>query len=456
MNFRTPIKLIQKFAQKLLGVNNFSKYPLAYGKGALDPKQDLSGYKISADSFYTVYKNQADVYACVREYQQNMLAAGFYFLNAEDEEKDPDKGAVEYANSILNYFEPFSKLSKRMILDWCVAGNNYNHLVKNKLGTEVVGIKAFDPRTTSIVSDKHGVIHKYIQKVKFDSEAVIFDAEEVAHWKNGTDPNHEVFGMSPIEPILWEARTDIAAMLRNFFFFKNNASPDVHFILDESITGEDAIRGAAENIKNQFQGVQNSHKSAVLAGVKDIKTINISQRDMEFLGGRRFTIEKICSCYGIPKAVLNYTDSVNYSTAEIQYIKFIENTIIPAEKEFVEFFNRQIWGRIMYKGRLLSEYIKMAAVPQKTEAQGNVENRALNEYRSGALTLRQYKQKTGQELSKDDDKNPMIDQYIIHQGAGAVLLEDVGVDPFLDPNQDNAQKMIDVLSQFKNVSNEKS
>lgn len=450
--FQTLKKISRKLFSEPVG-----KQSMAFGHSSYDPKTDLTGYKISADSFFTVYKNQSDVYACVREYEQNVLAAGFHWENIDDPEGTPDQKFVDKAESVLNFFEPFRNLKKRQIRDFMIAGNVYNNLVKNKAGTDILGIQPFDPRTAALVTDKHGTIHKYVQSAGVGNEVVVFDPEEVAHWKNGTDPNHEAFGMSPMEPILWEARTDLAAMLQNFFFFKNNATPDVLYIMSDEIQGKEAIDEAMDNIKKQFQGVDKSHKSAILHGVKEVKTINITQKDMEFLSGRRFTTEKICACFGVPKAVLNYTDGVNYSTAEIQYIKFIENSVTPVDEDFVDFYNREIWSRVKLNGVAISDKIKMVANAQATEAQGGVEERALREYQAGALTLRQYKQKTNQEIHPDDDKNPMFDSYILHNGAGAVLLEDVGVDPILDPNnQQSAKSFLDQLNNFKKQLNDKT
>jgi len=46
--------------------------------------------------------------------------------------------------------------------------------------------------------------------------------------------------------------------------------------------------------------------------------------------------------FGVPRIVLNYTEGVNYSNAEMQYTKFIENTIRPYEKTLEVIINSLI------------------------------------------------------------------------------------------------------------------
>lgn len=66
-------------------------------------------------------------------------------------------------------------------------------------------------------------------------------------------------------------------------------------------------------------------------GIKDIKQIGSSQEDMKFLEYRKFNSERVCAVMGVPKTILNYTEGVNYTNADNQYVKFIENTIRPLE-----------------------------------------------------------------------------------------------------------------------------
>lgn len=77
-------------------------------------------------------------------------------------------------------------------------------------------------------------------------------------------------------------------------------------------------------------------------GVKDIKQLANSNKDMDFIGLRGFTPEKVCAAFGVPKTILGYSDNVNYSTSDNQYRKYVENTIRPLQDLVAAFFTRLI------------------------------------------------------------------------------------------------------------------
>jgi HK97 family phage portal protein len=420
--------------------------PVIYSRTIGSGRGDFRNYKIGVDTLFTAYRNSGDIFGCVRELSEGIGSSGYHFENVQDPEGQPDKSSVLIAEEVLNGLMPFGQLKSRMARDWGVAGNSYIATVKNEADTRIIGLQPADPRTMAMISDKYGDIHGWVQRSRSGVDAEVFEADEILHWKNGTDPWHELFGLSPLEPVLWEARTDIAAMISNYFFFENNAMPSAQFILDDKLN-DDQVKAAVEEIKSQFSGPQNSHKPAALQGVKDIKVINISQKDMEFIVGRKFTTEKICAAYGVPKAVLGYTEDVNYSNAELMFKKFIEGTITPAEESLADFINESLFPLLGIDDKIRFEFN-----PHALETQSMVEERALREYQSGALTLRQYKKKTGMEVTEEDESNPAIDSYIIHQGAGAILLESiVDGDAVVNPNdEESAKRFLALLQQFRN------
>lgn len=60
---------------------------------------------------------------------------------------------------------------------------------------------------------------------------------------------------------------------------------------------------------------------------------------MQNVERRRYATEKICAILGVPRIQLGYTEGINYSNANQQYTKFIENTIRPMEKFLKESFD---------------------------------------------------------------------------------------------------------------------
>jgi hypothetical protein len=68
-----------------------------------------------------------------------------------------------------------------------------------------------------------------------------------------------------------------------------------------------------------------------------------THKDMNFVEMQEFNSKKICSAMWVPKEIINYNDNSNYSNGEIQYKKFIENTIRPEEEELNLIFTTILW-----------------------------------------------------------------------------------------------------------------
>ena len=430
------------FVLNLQPVKQGSGRPLTVGQNSgLYSIRDMTGYKLSYESLFHAYRNQSDIFSCIREWRENVGLAGYRFVNPLDRTKPVNEGDAKELDSILNYWQPWRALKSRIVRDFGVAGNAYCAITRNEAKNAVVGLQSLDPRTMALVSDKNGNVLKYIQRV--GQNVVEFQPEEIIHFKIDTDPNHELFGFSPMETVIWEARTDLSAMMANYFFFENDAQPAVQYILEPNLSDEEK-ESARKFIEDQFKGVKNRNRSGILDGVKEVKTFNISQKDMEFLQGRRFTTEKICAAYGVPKFMLGYTDTVNNNNGTELKAKFYESTIQPLEEMMAEVMN-EFLERIG-----LAERIKFEFMPQTFIEQQSLEDRGLKLYQNGAMTLRQLKNMLNMEVTPEDEANPNFDQYILQSGASATLLSDVGVDPLIqDGNAAMAQNLLQELKKLK-------
>lgn len=398
------------------------KRPLVHGRGfSLDPVRDMTGFQLNFNLLYSAHDNQTDIMSCVREWREGVGSAGYAWRDPSSPDKEVADNLKKELNKILSYKYSFRVLKSRLVKHLGITGNAFLAIIMNQAGNKALGVQLLDPRTISIVSDEYGNVYKYIQKV--NQKVAVFEPSEVIHFKYDVNTSEELWGASPMVSAIWEIRTDISAMVSNYFFFDNDAKPSVQYILEEGM-GKEEIDKAVELIKQQFGGAENRNKSGVVAGVKEIKTIAVSQKDMEFLLGRKLATEKICSAFGVPKFMLGYTDEVNNNNGIELRKGFFESTIFPLEELIAETINRELILRLGLEGQVEYEFL-----PNKIEDPAIIEKRALEELKNGAITLRQYKIKTGQKITEEDENTPNFDSYIIHSGASAILLEDAGVDP---------------------------
>ncbi len=407
------------------------------GESLLSSTMSHEGVRVAPKDLWQVYRLNADVYSCIRELKQSTGAGGYQIMDKRDIEVEAPQAERSFIEQFFKNSGGLGKIKNNIVRDCSISGNAYFEVVKNALG-QPYSLKRLDPRTMYIIADKHGTVIRYVQRV-WGNEAIDFTIDEVVHFVLDDDPDNELLGMSPLETALWEARTDIASAESNYYFFENDAVPSNVYILEGSLSAQ-AQKDAFEQIKAQFSGAKNRHKAGVLAGVREIKTISMSQHDMEFVVGRRFNTEKVCSVYGVPKYMLGYTDGVNYANGLNMRADFYSGTIVPLENFIASVFNEKVFKLIKAENSVL------VYGPQNYGEELEANRFYLDELRAGVLTLRQYKTKTGQDVSEEDEQEMMIDKHILHNGASALLLEDVGVEPIIDPNnEEKAEKMINAL-----------
>ena len=102
--------------------------------------------------------------------------------------------------------------------------------------------------------------------------------------------------------------------------------------------------------------------------VKEVVKLQDKITDAEFLEMRKFTLENVCALFGVPKTILWYTEGVNYSNADKQFIEYIENTIKPTE-ETISMFITGILEDLGFediKFEFIDDHIDQKQVKSKT------------------------------------------------------------------------------------------
>jgi len=405
----------------------------------------MMGIKISTDSFFTIFRNHGDVFACIRELKENVGSQGYLWVNAKDSNKDADPVMVKRAEDVLNYGHTFRALKNKIVQFQQISGSAFLLILRSSDSSRrVLGFDVIDPRTLSVVTDEYGTIFKWIQRVKGKTQS--YEPDEILNFKQHDDPNSPVFGLSPLEPIIWETRTDLSAMISNYAFFTNDATPGAQYILEEGLS-EEAQDKIVEDIKRQLEGPENRNKSIAVKGIKEIKVLQLSQKDMEFNLLRKFTTEKICAAFGVPKAILNYTDGVNYSNGENQTQKFWEGTISPLQDLLAEFINNEVLPILGVQG------IKIEFVSKTFNDQAWDEASSRADVEHGIITINEAREKRGATIFDPKTYGEFVDKPLIWNGLGVKPLDDIGIDMNDDgtPNilsEDQATKEIERIKRI--------
>ena len=92
-------------------------------------------------------------------------------------------------------------------------------------------------------------------------------------------------------------------------------------------TSEELIENVRKQIAEKHQGSRNAGKPLVTSG--DVQNLNPTAQDLDFVNGRKAVWGEICAAFGVPMAMLGFTESVNLANAKEMKRLFWEDTVIP-------------------------------------------------------------------------------------------------------------------------------
>lgn len=384
---------------------------LAYRGMTFGPQGDLVP---SVGLYYELYRQQTDVRRCVQELSQTTGKDGYEIVDLEGNPVE-DMQAMEIRDALGNG-NGFETFKQTLVRDLEVGGQAFVLALRNS-ANDVCGWQVLDPRTVGVVADKFGNVLRYVQTV--GGETKVFMPDEVRVLIDERDPDNEILGLSKVATLIYDVSADVEAARSNWAFFKNGGIPGTIVTLDTNNAQE--IADAVEKFRKNYSGGVNRHKVMVGPKVKDVKPLSPSHKDMEFLDLRKFSPEKVCAAFGVPKTILGYSDNVNYSTSDNQYRKYVENTIRPLQdlvSAFITGLIREGWDDDSIRFRFLDLHaFDLDSKVKRLETLVKI----------GAVTVNEIRHELGYEQFAE----PMADTPLIAKGFEP--LSDVGTADALLP-----------------------
>lgn len=196
------------------------------------------------------------------------------------------------------------------------------------------------PDRLTVKPGKNGeLIGGYKYKVYGDGGFKEIDLEpfEIVHLKYA-DPDQPLRGKGPLQAAATTYDLDNYAERWNSQFFRNSASPSAALQTDKVLAKE--VRQRLEKkLKENYEGVNNAHKTMVLENGLKWQSMSLTQKDMDFIEQQRFSRDKILAIFRVPRTALGITDDVNRANAEATDYVFAKRTIKPKMIRFVEQLN---------------------------------------------------------------------------------------------------------------------
>lgn len=173
------------------------------------------------------------------------------------------------------------------------------------------------------------------------------------------NPNNPYYWASIYESIVYDALADKETSKKNYYFFENNATPNVIYMLNPELTNKDQIKLTEESIKNNHKGTEKSNNFMLSNAIVDAKILDISYKDLDLLNLREFVIKKMWIVFQIDPRVIGFITDVWAYNAIKEIRKEAKDTIQALanklESDMNTFYKTFVDTRFEYQIKLDSE-----------------------------------------------------------------------------------------------------
>ena len=145
------------------------------------------------------------------------------------------------------------------------------------------------------------------------------------------NPLQDRTGLSPLAPLRLTADMAMDAIKYNRQTFKNGGIPDYLLFAEDTLT-DPQVESFYKRWEARFSGPDKSHRPAIASGIKDMKSLAFSQREMEFIEGLRWSLEETSRVFGVPQPFLGSLREATLSNVQILELIFWRTTMIPETK----------------------------------------------------------------------------------------------------------------------------
>lgn len=211
-------------------------------------------------------------------------------------------------------------------------GNAFWYLNGGEGGGQPVEIMLLRPDRVRIVSgpDTTTYVRGYVYVI--DGVEIPLQADEVIHFPRW-NPLDDYYGLSAMEVASLSIFTDNAMGKYNRAFFgKDNGSPTGLVSVPPTLGNQEFER--VEEDWNRKYGSGQRKVAFIRAGSIDYKMTGITQKDMDFILGRKFEKEQIWEIYGIPPGMMD--KSSTEANAKVGEAVFLGQTMWPKMVAFTQ------------------------------------------------------------------------------------------------------------------------
>jgi len=268
---------------------------------------------------------------CVSLIAERIASIPLRLYNQKDEliEEHPFYDLLKHFNPDTTQFSGKELLS--IYLD--LTGECYILMAKDGLGIpRELYFRQPDRMTPKV---KNGIIDHYVYLE--GGREVTYPREDILFFRYPS-PTNPFRGASPVQRKAYAYNTDKYNMIYQMNMFKNG----VHLkqvLESEKNIPPNQVKKILDLFNQTYGGAENANKTAALVGGMSLKTIGVSNKDMEFMLLANWTMRQLASAYHTPPQKLSHPEQTNLANMQALDVSWNRECILPRLVRFAEIFN---------------------------------------------------------------------------------------------------------------------
>jgi len=283
------------------------------------------------------YEASTTVYACV-ELRSKLVSSVPWLaqrMGADGWEDYPDSELQRLID------DPHPQMSWQRIMRLVsqhldLAGEAYMHKVRAGMGRAARELWVLDPGVTQPMYGPTGLVElfKYQPRGKLER----FPAEDVVYLMNA-NPRSSVRGMPTLKAAGRATDIDREAEIYQRATLENRGATDLVINVDKD-TAPDQLDKLKELFRDNYAGATNAGKP--LFTNRDVKRLSQTAAEMDYVQGRKFIRETICTAFGVPPAMIGILENATLANIETARKIIWLDTIVPLLTDIESQLNRQL------------------------------------------------------------------------------------------------------------------
>ena len=200
------------------------------------------------------------------------------------------------------------------------------------------------PDRMAVIPDRRRYVRGFVYRGAV--EQVAYTPDEIV-WLRYFNPLEEMAGLSPLAPARLSADMGHEGLHFNRHLLRNSARPDFLLLTNQEMNDAE-LEDFYARWEQRYQGPGNAHRPAVASAIRDVKTLGLSHRDIDFIQGLRWSLEEVSRTYGVPKLLLGDFERATYANVQASERMFWRNTVVPEVKFLEEQLNRSLLPKLGY------------------------------------------------------------------------------------------------------------